>query len=54
MDQFRDTPATELLTGLRGKDVVFTFIESYGRSAVEDPDYAAQVGRAARRRRPPS
>jgi hypothetical protein len=36
-DAFRDVPAQDLLTGLRGKDVVFTFIESYGRSAVEDP-----------------
>ena len=43
VDKFRDTPAQQLLTGLRGKDVVFTFIESYGRSAVEDPDYATQV-----------
>ena len=43
VDEFRDMPPDRLLTGLRGKDVVFTFIESYGRSAVEDPDYAAQV-----------
>jgi len=42
-DRFRDTPADQLLTGLRGKDVVFAFIESYGRSAVEDPDYAAKM-----------
>ncbi|GAA2557278.1 hypothetical protein GCM10010435_30060 [Winogradskya consettensis] len=36
-DAFKDTAADQLLTGLRGKDVVFTFIESYGRSAVQDP-----------------
>ncbi|REK91861.1 sulfatase [Streptomyces inhibens] len=42
-DAFRDTPADQLLTGLRGKDVLFTFIESYGRSAVQDPRMAAQV-----------
>ncbi|MGI5404722.1 sulfatase [Streptomyces sp. CA-135486] len=43
-DAFRDTPADQLLTGLRGKDVIFAFIESYGRSAVEDPRMAPQVG----------
>ncbi len=36
-DAFRDVPAADLLTGLRGKDVVVAFIESYGRSAIEDP-----------------
>lgn len=41
VDKFRDQP--RLLSGLQGKDVVFTFIESYGRSAVEDPTYAPQV-----------
>ena len=43
-DAFRDTPATDLLTGLRGKDVILTFVESYGRDAVEDPEFAPQVG----------
>jgi hypothetical protein len=33
----------ELLTGLRGKDVVIAFVESYGRSAVEHPDIAPRV-----------
>ncbi len=42
-DPFRDTPAQDLLTGLRGKDVVLTFVESYGRSAVEDPAMAPKV-----------
>ncbi|GLY92975.1 sulfatase [Actinoplanes sp. NBRC 103695] len=41
VDKFRATPPDQLLTGLEGKDVMFAFIESYGRSAVEDPDYAA-------------
>jgi hypothetical protein len=41
VDRFRDTPPQDLLTGLRGKDVVFAFVESYGRSAVEDEAYAA-------------
>jgi len=44
VDAFRNTPADQLLTALRGKDVVFTFIESYGRDAVEDPEFATQVG----------
>ncbi|MFF3767468.1 sulfatase [Streptomyces sp. NPDC001922] len=43
-DRFRRTPADQLLTGLRGKDVIFAFIESYGRSAIEDPRMARQVG----------
>ncbi|MFC9424777.1 sulfatase [Streptomyces sp. NPDC056987] len=44
VDHFRDTPPDQLLTALRGKDVIFTFIESYGRSAIEDPAMAPQVG----------
>jgi hypothetical protein len=43
VDRFRDTPPDRLLSGLRGKDVVFAFVESYGRSAVEDPAYATQI-----------
>ena len=42
-DAFRDIPGDQLLTGLRGKDVVFTFIESYGRSAIEDPKLSQRV-----------
>ena len=30
-DRFRDTPADQLLTGLRGKDVLLVFVESYGQ-----------------------
>jgi hypothetical protein len=44
VDAFRDTPGKDLLTGLRGKDVLLTFVESYGRDAVEDPEFATQVG----------
>ena len=36
-DPFATTPGSELLTGLRGKDVLVVFVESYGRVAVEDP-----------------
>jgi hypothetical protein len=38
VDTFRDTPDGELLTALRGKDVVLAFVESYGRWAIEDPE----------------
>ncbi|WP_375546465.1 CDP-alcohol phosphatidyltransferase family protein [Actinophytocola gossypii] len=42
-DDFRHTPGSELLTALRGKDVLVTFVESYGRVAVEDSAVAADV-----------
>ncbi|HVL60252.1 MAG TPA: CDP-alcohol phosphatidyltransferase, partial [Microbacterium sp.] len=35
-DPYRDTRGSDLLTSLRGKDVVFAFIESYGKVAVDD------------------
>ena len=43
VDRFRDTPGADLLTGLRGKDVLVVFVESYGRVAVEGPDVSAGV-----------
>ncbi|OLP55683.1 sulfatase [Rhizobium rhizosphaerae] len=33
-----------LFSGLKGQDVVLIFFESYGRSAIEDPRYAARTG----------
>ncbi|MFJ8909805.1 sulfatase-like hydrolase/transferase [Amycolatopsis sp. NPDC102389] len=42
-DAFRDDPPSGLLKALRGKDVLFTFIESYGRVAVQDSDIAPKV-----------
>ncbi len=42
-DTFGGTPADQLLPDLRGKDMIFTFIESYGRSAIEDPIMAPGV-----------
>ncbi|TDD89281.1 sulfatase [Actinomadura rubrisoli] len=44
VDAFRGTPGGRMLTGLRGKDVVLAFVESYGRDAVQDPEFAPQVG----------
>ncbi|MFJ9004097.1 CDP-alcohol phosphatidyltransferase [Streptomyces canus] len=43
VDAFGNTPGSQLVPDLRGKDMIFTFIESYGRSAVEDPDIAPGV-----------
>ncbi|MFG2307847.1 sulfatase [Streptomyces sp. NPDC048566] len=43
VDAFADTPPDQLLTGLRGKDVLFTFIESYGRTAIDDPAMARRI-----------
>jgi hypothetical protein len=36
-DAFAAATGRELLTGLRGKDVLVVFVESYGRVAIEDP-----------------
>jgi hypothetical protein len=44
-DAFGNTPGSQLVPDLRGKDMIFTFIESYGRSAVEDPVMAPGVDR---------
>jgi phosphatidylglycerophosphate synthase len=43
VDRFRNTPQMKLLTGLRGKDVLLVFVESYGRSAVEDLALSSRV-----------
>ncbi|MET9894527.1 sulfatase [Streptomyces sp. NPDC006465] len=43
VDAFADTPPDQLLTGLRGKDVLFTFIESYGRTAIDDPAMSKEI-----------
>lgn len=48
-DTYGDTPGDQLLTGLRGKDMIFTFIESYGRSAIEDPAIAPGVDAALKK-----
>jgi hypothetical protein len=40
-DGFAATPANQLLTGLRGKDVLLLFVESYGKVAVRDSSIAA-------------
>jgi phosphatidylglycerophosphate synthase len=44
-DAYAATPAGDLLTRLRGKDVVLVFVESYGRVAVEGSWFAPMVQR---------
>ena len=44
-DPFAGTPGDRLLPGLRGKDVVVAFVESYGRVAVQDSSIAPSVDR---------
>jgi hypothetical protein len=42
-DPYEDVPASDLLTALRGKDVIIAFIESYGRVALEDAGISGDV-----------
>jgi phosphatidylglycerophosphate synthase len=42
-DRFRATPGNQLLTGLRGKNVLLLFVESYGRVAVQDSSFSPRV-----------
>jgi hypothetical protein len=42
-DPVSKTPGDELLTGLRGKDVIVAFVESYGRVAVQGSDFSPGV-----------
>jgi phosphatidylglycerophosphate synthase len=41
-------PASDLLTGLRGKDVIIAFVESYGEVAVQGTSFSAGVDAALR------
>ncbi len=42
-DRYRNTPANQLLTGLRGKDVLVVFVESYGKVAVQGSSFSPPV-----------
>ncbi|MDO5737031.1 MAG: sulfatase-like hydrolase/transferase [Propionibacteriaceae bacterium] len=42
-DPLAATPTDRLLTALRGKDVLFVFVESYGRVALEDPELSEGI-----------
>ena len=43
-------PASDLLTGLRGKDVIIAFVESYGQVAVQGTSFSPGVDAVLRRR----
>jgi phosphoglycerol transferase MdoB-like AlkP superfamily enzyme len=42
-DKFAKTPGNELLTGLRGKNVILVVVESYGQVAVQGSPIAPQI-----------
>jgi phosphatidylglycerophosphate synthase len=45
-DRFRNTPGSQLLTGLHGKDVILAFVESYGKGAVQGSSFSPGVDAA--------
>jgi phosphoglycerol transferase MdoB-like AlkP superfamily enzyme len=42
-DGLRNTPTDQLLTGLRGKDVLLVFVEAYGQQAVQGRSFSPAV-----------
>jgi hypothetical protein len=48
-DPFRNTRDDDLLTGLRGKDVLLVFVESYGRTALDLPVIESALDAGERR-----
>jgi len=42
-DRYRTTPGDRLLTGLRGRDVLLVFVESYGKLAVEGSTFSPEI-----------
>ena len=42
-DAYRNTPPSQLLTALRGKNVLLVFVESYGVVSIQAPDIAPGV-----------
>ena len=47
-DPEASVPASDLLTGLRGKDVIIAFVESYGQAAVQGTKFSPGVNAALR------
>ncbi len=47
-DRYGNAPAAELLTALRGKDVIIAFVESYGQVAVQGSSFSGDVDRVLR------
>lgn len=48
-DAYAHVPASDLLTGLKGKDVIVAFIESYGQVAVQNTPFSRGVDAVLRR-----
>jgi phosphatidylglycerophosphate synthase len=48
-DPEASVPASDLLTGLRGKDVIIDFVESYGKVAVQGTSFSRGVDAVLRR-----
>jgi len=48
-DPEASVPASDLLTGLRGKDVIIAFVESYGKVAVQGTSFSPAIDAALRR-----
>ena len=48
-DPETSVPASDLLTGLRGKDVIIVFLESYGQAAVQGTNFSVGVDAVLRR-----
>jgi phosphatidylglycerophosphate synthase len=42
-DRYRDRPGERLLAGLRGKDVLLVFVESYGKLAVQGTSFSPGI-----------
>jgi phosphatidylglycerophosphate synthase len=42
-DRFRNAPGEELLAGLRGKDVLLVFVESYGQVSVQGSSFSPAI-----------
>ena len=42
-DRFRNTPGNQLLTALRGKDVLLVFVESYGQVSVQGSSFSPPI-----------
>jgi phosphatidylglycerophosphate synthase len=48
-DGYASVPASDLLSGLRGKDVIIAFVESYGQVAVQGTTFSSGVDAVLRR-----
>jgi phosphatidylglycerophosphate synthase len=47
-DPFSDTPPDQLLEGLRGKDVLLVFLESYGQIAVQGTSFSPAIDKVVK------